>query len=217
MSAYSRCLCSIAACGLVLNIVGFLRLVRAQDQTERPAFELREAYLRQAGLRMPSYMPGITDVMAYQASLSIHQELTVEWNIIPGSAQSVRRDSISEGSLAPNFTLTDRKQKVQGNARASSLTLRDLTLVTVAVTNTDEVRGVVIGPGSPIRVAEHLPRIGKNDGGQDVVNSKEIFQILLPDDPKISRLLFFLSHPDGEKYRLEQVGVLVLSNPLTSK
>jgi hypothetical protein len=184
-------------------------LVRAQDQPEPPAFQLRAEYLKQVGLHFPSYMPTVLDVMKYQASSSAHQELKIEWNLIPGVETPVPKKQVAEGSLAPNFSILGRKQNAPGNARVSTLTLSEMTLVTAAVTSNGEIRGLTVGPGSPVLFAERLVR-GKQSPGEDVVFPRSTFIIFLPDDPKIERLVFLLSHPDGEKYRLERVGTLEL-------
>jgi hypothetical protein len=150
-------------------------------------------------------MPRVRDVMLYQVRLSTHQEIEVQWDLIPGDDHPIRREGVAEGSLSPNFTLQNRKHNVRGNARTSTLTLSDLTLVTVAVTANSEVRGLTVGPGSPLIPAEY--RNGK--GGYPMVYPKETFELFLPDDPKIERLLFLVSHPDGAKYRLEKVVHLI--------
>jgi hypothetical protein len=128
--------------------------------------------------------------------------------LIPGNDHPVRREGVAEGSLSPNFILLSRKHSVQGNARTSTLTLSDMTLVTVAVATNGEVRGLTVGPGSPRIPAESLN--GKTSYA--MVHPKEIFLIFLPDDPKIEKLVFLLAHPDGAKYRLEKVGTLDLSS-----
>jgi hypothetical protein len=45
-----------------------------------------------------------------------------------------------------------------------------------------------------------------------MVYPKVTFELYLPGDPKIERLLFLMAHPDGAKYRLEKVGTLDLSS-----
>src|SRR5229473_986448 len=82
---------------------------------------------------LPSHMPRVGDVMLYQVSLSTHQEIELQWDLIPGIDRAVRRDGVAEGSLSSNFVLLSRKQSVRGNARTSTLTLSDMTLVTAAV------------------------------------------------------------------------------------
>jgi hypothetical protein len=200
----------VAVCGSILGIGSFSHLAEAQDQPEPPVFELRVAYLKDAGLRLPPEMPRVRDVMSYQARLSTHQEVTVEWHLIPGRNDAIPRDHVVEGSLAPDFFLLDRKQGLRGNARVSTLTLSDMTLVTAAVTSSGEVRGLVVGPGSPILQPERRRNDRGQTGGETVVFAKSTFVLYLPDDPKIDKLVFLLSHPDGEKYRLERVGTLEL-------
>jgi hypothetical protein len=184
-------------------------IVRAQDQPEPPAFQLRAEYLEQVGLHFPSYMPTVLDVMKYHATLSTHQELKIEWNLIPGVETPVQKERVAEGSLAPNFSLLERKQSVSGNAHRSTLTLCEMALVTAAVTSKGEIRGLTVGPGTPVIFAERLVR-GKQTPGEDTVAAKSTFIISLPDDPQIRKLVFLLAHPDGAKYRLEQVGTLEL-------
>jgi hypothetical protein len=179
-----------------------------RTQTEDLAWELNASYMQAAGLPLPSHMPRVRDVMRYQVSLPTHQELEIEWDLIPGSDYPVRREEVSEGSLSSNFALLSRKQSVRGNARTSTLTLSDLTLVSVAVAADGEVRGLTVGPGSPLIPAEY--RNGK--GGYVMVESKVTFELFLPDDPKIEKLVFLVSHSDGAKYLLEKVGTLELNS-----
>ena len=199
-----------AVFGSILGIGSLWHLVEAQDQLEPLAFELRVAYLKDAGLRLPPEMPRVLDVMFYQARLSAHQEVTVEWHLIPGRNDPIPRDRVVEGTLAPDFFLLDRKQGLSGNARVSTLTLSDMTLVTTAVSRSGEVRGLVVGPGSPILQPEQRHNDRGQTGGETVVFPKSTFVLYLPDDPQIDKLVFLLSHPDGEKYRLERVGTLEL-------
>jgi hypothetical protein len=202
---YCRALKIGLACGF-----GYVALSAPapKAQTEGVSWELSASHLQAAGLPLPPYMPTVRDVMLYQVSLSTHQEIGLEWDLMPGNDRPVRRDGVAEGSLSSNFVLQNRKQNVQGSARTSTLTLSDLTLVTVAVTANGEVRGLTIGPGSPRIPAEH--RNGKD--GYDMVDSKVIFDLFLPDDPKIEKLVFLLAHPNGTKYRLERVGTLDLGS-----
>jgi hypothetical protein len=120
-----------------------------QAQTEDRAWELNGSHLLAVGLPLPSHMPRVGDVMLYQVSLSTHQEIELQWDLIPGIDRAVRRDGVAEGSLSSNFVLLSRKQSVRGNARTSTLTLSDMTLVTAAVAANGEVRGLTVGPGSP--------------------------------------------------------------------
>jgi hypothetical protein len=191
---------------VVIALIFAVPTLRGRPQTgsqrEQPLFELRADYLSAVGLHFPSYMPSVDDVMNYQAKLSTHQELTIEWTIIPGSDRPVHKDTVREGSLSSDFALVDRKQNVAGNARKSTLTLDEMALVTAAVTSSGEIRGLVVGPGSPLMRGER--------GGRAFVRPKDTFFVFLPNDPKIERLVFLLAHPAGEKYRLEQVGILEL-------
>lgn len=196
-------------CAVLITCAGNLGcLMEAQDQPEQPPFELRVAYLQAAGLQMPSYMPGVLDVMNYQLRLATHQELTIEWHLIPGEERPVRKESVSEGSLAPNFTLVEQKHGMKGGIHRQ-MTLQDMTLVTAAVTSAGEVRGLAVGPGSPATFAEHFGTGGQS-GGHDLIAPRTTLDLYLPDDPKIEKLIFLLAHPDGDKYRFERVGVLQL-------
>jgi hypothetical protein len=210
MSAISKVLWAVLGIALAPAAIPSTWIVRAQDQPEPPAFQLRAEYLERAGLHFPSYMPTVLDVMKYHVTLSAHQELMIEWNLIPGVETSVPKERVAEGSLAPNFSLLERKQSVSGNAGNSTLTLNEMTLVTAAVTGSGEIRGLTVGPGSPMIRAERGSRNGRQSPGHDFVFPKKTFILFLPNDPKIEKLVFLLAHPDGEKYRLEQVGTLEL-------
>jgi hypothetical protein len=209
MTMLSKLYCGALRIGLAFAFGYFaLSASTPRAQTDGLSWELNASHLQAAGLPLPSYMPRVRDVMLYQVGLSTHQEIEVQWDLIPGNDHPVRREGVAEGSLSSNFTLQDRKHNVQGNARTSTLTLSDLTLVTVAVAGNGEVRGLTVGPGSPRIPAEY--RNGK--GGYNLVDSKVTFELFLPDDPKIEKLVFLVSHPDGTKYRLEKVGSLDLSS-----
>jgi len=192
------------AMGLALGYI-VLNAPSGQIQVE-PAWQINASQLQAAGLSLPANMPRVGELMLYQVKLATHQELTIEWNLIPSSENPVRRERVAEGSLNPEFILVGRKQNVQGSARTSTLTLSDMTLVTTAITAKGEIRGLTVGPGSSRIPVEY--RNGK--GGLELVYSKVIFEVFLPDDPKIEKLVFLLSHPDGPTYRLEQVGTLAL-------
>jgi TolB protein len=182
-----------------------------EAQTEELAWEIGASRLQAAGFTLPSDTPTVWSIMRKQSGLSTHQELSIEWDLIPGSEHPLWRGAVPEGSLSKSFVLLDRKQNVQGNSRGSTLTLSEMTLVTAAVTRNGEVRGLTVGPGSPYQPPESLhAKPGQRMEGY--VFPKVTFGLYLPDDPKIERLVFLLSHPDGTKYRLEEVGSLELNS-----
>ena len=205
----SKSCCRVLRIGLAFGF-GYVALSAPtpQARTEDLAWELNASHLLAVGLPLPSHMPRVRDVMLYQVSLTKHQEIELQWDLIPGNDRPVRRDGVAEGSLSSNFVLLSRKQNVRGNARTGTLTLSDMTLVCAAVAANGEVRGLTVGPGSPRIPAEY--RNGK--GGYEMVDPKVTFELYLPDDPKIERLLFLMAHPYGAKYRLEKVGTLDLSS-----
>jgi len=211
MNVRSKIACIALALGMALGVASFVHSVEAQDQPELPGYMLRVAYLQAAGLHLPSYMPGLMDLLNYQVSLPTHQELTVEWNLIPGIDHPVLREEFDDRSLAPNFTLLDRKHGIKGGVQRDTV-LGNMALVSAAVTSTGEVRGLRLGPGTPLHVEEHLTR-GNQTGGHDRVNPKETFVLTFPEDPKIEKVVFPLARPNGNEYRLEQVGTLQLREP----
>jgi hypothetical protein len=145
MSALSE-FCFVVA-GIVLAIAASPRIcrVRAQAQPEPPAFELRADYLQRAGLHFPFNMPSVLDVMGYQVMVPAHQELKIAWGLISGVEKSVPKERVTEGPLAPDFSLLERKQNAPGSAQTSTLTLSEMSFVIAAVTSKGEIRGLTVG------------------------------------------------------------------------
>jgi hypothetical protein len=210
MKISSRISLVTALLGATLGATSFCQPAKAQDKPERPAWELRTAYLQAVGLHMADSMPSVLDVMRYHTGVTTHQEITIEWNLITKADRPVERGAVVEGSLAHEFTLVERKHGVKGNARSSTLTLSDMCLVTAAVTSSGEVRGLVVGPGSPIVFGETFHNNRNQSGGHTLVFPKMTFFVFLPEDSKIDKLIFLLAYPNRDQYRLEQVGSLEL-------
>lgn len=171
-------------------------------------WEFNAGYVQSVGLHLPSYMPTLRDLTNYDRNLPVHQLLTIEWDPHTGYDHVVRRNQVAEGSLTHDFKILDRKRNVGRVSTSTRDALGDMVVEVLATTTSGEVRGWSSGPTLVIR--PDLPPIPGRppQEGYEYIGSKMTFQVGLPDDPKIAKLVFLLAHPEGEKYRFEQVGVI---------
>lgn len=181
----------------------------AQSQPDGRSWELSAADLQSVGLHLPSYMPTLRDLQAYQALLPTHQEVLLDWDPHTGYDHPVLREQVAEHSLKHDFTLLERKQNVKGNAPIGLVMLMDLGLEVVGATSTGEVRGLTSGPSLLVQ-GESLAVPGQSaPEHHDYVMGKDQFRVSLPDDPKIEKIVLLVIHPN-EKPRLEQAAVIIL-------
>jgi hypothetical protein len=185
--------------------------------SESRPWELNASDLTAVGLHLPSYMPRVAeDLWEYQKRTTTHQELLIEWDPHTGYDHPAFREQVAEHSLNHEFTLTQRKQNVKGNAQIGTLDLLDLRLEVVRLTDTGEVRGLAVGPTLLIR-CDLPPAPGEPQRDcHDYVQSKTTFLVGLPDDPMIEKLVLLIAHPN-KKPRLEQVGVIDLTAKVAPK
>jgi hypothetical protein len=216
MTAFVRFRWAALTIALMFWIGWSIRGVAAQSQPDGQPWELNAGDLQGAGLHLPSYMSTVGDVEDYQKRLPNHQEILIEWDPHTGYDHPAYREQVAERSLKHDFALQQRKQNIKGDARTGPTTLADLGLVVVAATNTGEVRGIAIGPSLLIR-GEAFPVPGEPQPERhDYIQSKTVFRVGLPDDPKIEKLVLLVAYP-SEKPRLEQVATIDLTTKVSPK
>lgn len=192
--------------GLLIGFVQIAGRLTAQTQSDDRPWILNAGHLQAVGLHLPTKMPTMRDLVNYQRYLPTHQELQIDWDPHTGYDHPVRRADIAEGSLKHDFTLVERKQDVKGNAVMNELTLDDLELEVVAITANGEVRGFANGPSLLMRGESLLAGNAPRSIPFDLILGKGPFRVSLPEDPQITKIVFLLVHPDGGKFRLEQIG-----------
>jgi hypothetical protein len=202
-------------CALVIGlVVGFVQIagrLTAQTQSDDRPWILNAGHLQSVGLHLPSNMPTMRDLVNYQRYLPTHQELQIDWDPHTGFDHPAWRELVAEDSLKHEFALVERKQNVKGNAVMNGLTLNDLGLEVVAITANGEVRGFANGPSLLMR-GESLPAgNAPRSVPHDYIMGKGPFRVSLPDDPQITNIALLLVHPDGGKFRLEQIGTIDLT------
>jgi hypothetical protein len=88
----------------------------------------------------------------------------------------------------------------------------DNTLVVVSATATGEIKSLIIDYDQRFVHGEDL-RPGKKPTRVDVVFPDTTLHIRIPDDPAVSRVVFFKPRYSGH-WKLEQVGMLELTNQI---
>lgn len=200
---YRRALLAVGA-GLLLVVTPITAEAAA------PGIFLTPEHLVEAGLHLPSYMPTIDRMMEFQTKLTYHQELTVEWDSIPGQTATVPASTVAGSTPAPNFILLDRKQQARGPAGKSHWDV-GADLVIAAVTSQNQVRGLKIQGDPRFSYTEDL-RPGHKHQRWDYVTPKVTIHILFPDDPQIQTVIFFIpaKGTGAGVWRLQEVGRLAL-------
>jgi hypothetical protein len=162
------------------------------------------------------FAPGVSTVseqLASQGNLPAHQELTFEWNSLPGITKDiVRKEEVHDIPLSSKFVLLNRKRNVEGGVSLGRPPyLVDDELVFVAVTPENVVRSISIAWDPRASFSEDLanpraPRV-------DFVKPKVTFDITIPDDPQVTKIA--LLRPVADKVhvaRLERVATIELPN-----
>jgi hypothetical protein len=148
----------VVALGLCVVIVSN-SIVSAQS-VEKPLDWLSLESLQNLGVHLPSYLPTVQAQMTYQASVPLHQTITVKWSSHVGGQQA--------GS--PGFVLVKRVQHVQKNAHMDQLRAEDRPILVVATTPGGEVRAVALNA--------------------DTRSTSGEIRVQLPQDGQIARLIF---------------------------
>jgi len=68
-----------------------------------PSLYLTAEDLTGAGLHLPSYMPTVDGLMAYQERLPFHQMLVVRWDARPGAREMVLKEEADKTPLSPGL------------------------------------------------------------------------------------------------------------------
>ena len=175
------------------------------------AQRLTPEQLRQAGFHLPSYMPTIRDFWEYSArALTTHQELTVEWDSLPGRSEYVRYEDVKDIPVFGNFVITARRRRVKGAPAMGDWTLGMHGLVVVGITTKYEVR-YVLSRRDP-RVIQGEDLTAGHERSDFLVTPKVTLKLNLPDDPQIQTLVFLQPKPTNGTLILERIGTLSLSD-----
>jgi len=197
--------------------IGFVALgstVLGQDRPTvdpaRQCCEITVDRLGALGLHLPSYMSTIDELDRYEhLLLQTIQTIRIQWESMPGQKEIVPKN-IAELDRGPSsFVLLEREHNVKGGIEGfRGLATKDV-LINVGVTATNEIRGL-----SMLRD----PRLINSEGPVwELINPTVQFDISLPDDPYIQRVLFLSPKSDHGIYVLKKLGELDLSTAKPSK
>ena len=173
-----------------------------------PSLYLTAEDLTGAGLHLPSYMPTVDGLMAYQERLPFHQMLVVRWDARPGAREMVLKEEADKTPLSPDFVLLKRDTKMPGAVGKTQRPIRSGAIVVVAIDAAKQIRGLAIQPESLEVWLEDLPQ---RKGWRYIMPNVTIYA-RLPDDPQIQTVMFFSpTEPDQSgNWKLKQVGSLPL-------
>jgi hypothetical protein len=152
-----------------------------------PSIRLKPEHLQEAGLHLPAYMPTVRDITNFQVYLPRHQEFDMEWDALPGRTGMQRMQDLEGVPLAPNFTVLARRRGLTGSASGFSDNVNESTLIIVAVTVHNEIRGLALQQDPREGFAEDVMKQQRVDYAWPKAN----FYFRLPDDPQIRTIIFF--------------------------
>lgn len=165
--------------------------------------------LTEAGIRVPSQMTSINDVLGLPARWPTHQELTLQWDSLPGSSSKVvREEEIIGQPIRGDFKIVERRQHVKGayGSPRPPMFLQD-ELVAVAVSSGNEVRALLILVDPRKSYSEDVQHRQR----WNFIKPSVSFGLWLPDDPDIRSVVFFIPvRGDDGKPRLQRIGDLAL-------
>lgn len=173
--------------------------------------------LEAAGIHLPAYMPSAIEQDRYQKVLNNHQELTVEWESLPGvmgtgEDGAVDAEKFKGIPFAPNFAIVDRKQSLSGNPSLVDSIGFGHQYVFAAVSSNGEIRGLATPGLSNMSCPDLPPPPGSNfgGGGMCVIFPKVKFSVTLPDDPKIRTIIILGVRSDDKGYHFKPFGRMEL-------
>jgi hypothetical protein len=181
-----------------------LGCARAQD----PCCEVTVELLQSAGFHLPSYMPTMLALRQYTSVLTTHQELTIDWDSLPGQPPYVSYENVKWLPLSGNFVITERKRKIKGPTGIGSLALNEHGLVVVGITSASQVRSLWVRYDPRVTQGEDLTP--GRQYSEFVVKPHVTFRLYLPDDPQIQTLAFLRPVYNGQKWTLQPIGTLPL-------
>lgn len=163
------------------------------------------------GFHLPSYQSSIDELMSYQVSLPSHQELRVAWDSIPGTEGIKRREQVEGVTLSKDFILLTRNQNLNGAPGKTTTQLGSDDLVVIGTTAAGEIRAIRIQPDPRMSRSESLSP-GQPKERHDFVTPKVAIDIRLPEDSKITSIVFLKPIPNNKGgWRLQNLGVLMLA------
>jgi hypothetical protein len=189
-------------------------MVGASAQTKAPSRFLSPELLQPFGLHLPGSMgSGMTAVIQFsqdQAKLTVHQKLTIFWDSIPGQTGTLLKSVADTMPLGGNFTLQRRERAQSGSPGKPPIDMIQDTLVTVAVTDSGEIRGLNLQGDRRTVYADDMLSPSKNEAW---VSPQVTLLITLPDDPQICTVVFFKPLIDQHtgQMSLRKVGSIDLS------
>ena len=183
---------------LVATICAALALASAYAQN--PCCDLTVDHLQSAGFHLPSYLPTMAEFEHYmQNVLTAHQQLTIDWDSLPGQPKYVAYENVKGMPLSGNFVVIEHKRKIRGASGMGHMTLGAHALVMFGITATSQVRSLWI---------DWDPRI--HGDGQFAVEPHVKMTVYLPEDPKIHAVVFMKPQYTGQKWTLQPIGTLQL-------
>lgn len=169
---------------------------------------IKSTSLGEAGVHLPSYINSVDQQLSYQAGLPTHQELSLEWDSLAGhSTEAIKKEEAEGQSLRGDFRIIERHERIKGGSGSKPPMFIQDQLVAAAVSNGNEVRGLVVFWDPRASHSEDVAR-GKR---YDFITPSVSFKLWLPDDPTIRKVIFFRPVPGSNgRPRLEKIGELTL-------
>jgi len=198
----------------MISRIRFLEAALCSVPVSAPAYaqsnEITPEQLQSFGLHLPSYAPTVHALWEYsRIAPTTCQQLTIDWDSLPGRSDYERYEDVKDIPLAGNFVITGRKRGIKGTGSVKGELLRH-GLVVVGITSASQVRSLWSGLDPRITPGENLGNVGPcND---DTVRPHVTFFLGLPEDPQIQTLVFLKPEYDGQKWNLRQIGTLALPN-----
>lgn len=186
----------------------------AQDGDWKTSGFLTPAHLQDVGFHLPSYMASIGELMRYQGRLPTHQELSVEWDSLPGQPAMVLRQDVEGAQLSSDFVLLDRRQNIPGGSGKCHYAISSEFVVIAAITSKNQVRNLCVMPdGRDLQGESWDPKTPKI-GSSAFVIPKATILFRVPDDPEVKTVVFMkpFHRGNGDGWRLEKVGQISLES-----
>jgi hypothetical protein len=166
--------------------ISLICIANAQGPPENSNW-LTSGKLTSAGLHLPSYMPTVGDQIGYQTGLPTHQELSIQWNSMPGvTAAVVKKQDVQNSPVSSNFVILSRKHSLKGTTETRPPMLVNDELVVAAATSSGEIRGLIVIWDPRASHTENVSRQQKID----LLEPNVTFTLSIPDDPQIRRVIF---------------------------
>ena len=171
-------------------------------------YRLSEAELSKLSLSLPDSMKTVQDLSAYQRKMSVHQTISLKWQVPDGRKWIDRAEAEAKEPAVGGVTVVRTVENQQGSPFAIKMEIATDDVVVIGIAATDEVRCIAV-IGDPRLF--HSEWFGPVPDRKEFLKTTTDFDLPFCQDPSITKVRMFRSKADARGPSLVEVGSFVLA------